>query len=678
MSEYGLLTPPTGRGAKTGVLVLDAPVVPDVLPLEADDLGHKVPVFFQSTGLRVEVPVLWPGGGVLDPGDVTLVQWLWNGTVFDEKRLVAPYDASDLPDADSLVPSQLMDVPGLHELRYEVRLRESSGNPGEQSFPTVLDCDKVGPNNGLRGPRFRFPQVIEDDGVTDAYLDDPANQDRVTATIDSIWPDIRLGDVVEASLIPLPFLKPLRKRPRQLAIVATTTIVQAHKDGTLPIEVHFPGAVLRGLANREYNAQYYLTDRSGRESGPSRAAPLLINLMPTPIDLRPVEIPQLDDGRITLSDARADGGVFMNILELFGSTGGDRLLPSWDLIALDPIEISATQVWPIKVPIPYSVLATGGYEFVSGVVRAEYRWQRGNAPSRPSTTRFASVDLTVAGPVSPDNPDPINLLLDVVTVKGVDGDNQLTINDEGKPVRVITALYGAPDVGQTLELMAGSFPGPIATYTVQAGDSAGREIEWLVDWDIIELLGTGWVPFFYWTFNGVNRQRASDTPVMVNIVRLVGLKPLEYVGVEYGPGPGAGFINCALRPWVNGVGVKVPGDIDLLDGGDEVILDWASYANTNGFAGGVIPETIKSFSHTLTPQEARDGYVFQVPFDPYILLPGLIKPPEGQTNPRHGSAIARYQIIKPAGAGMGYSERRLVFISLIRLNLPPCVSDDQA
>ena len=262
MSEYGLLTPPTGRGAKTGVLVLDAPVVPDVLPLEADDLGHKVPVFFQSTGLRVEVPVLWPGGGVLDPGDVTLVQWLWNGTVFDEKRLVAPYDASDLPDADSLVPSQLMDVPGLHELRYEVRLRESSGNPGEQSFPTVLDCDKVGPNNGLRGPRFRFPQVIEDDGVTDAYLDDPANQDRVTATIDSIWPDIRLGDVVEASLIPLPFLKPLRKRPRQLAIVATTTIVQAHKDGTLPIEVHFPGAVLRGLANREYNAQYYLTDRS--------------------------------------------------------------------------------------------------------------------------------------------------------------------------------------------------------------------------------------------------------------------------------------------------------------------------------------------------------------------------------------------------------------------------------
>ncbi|QOY73098.1 hypothetical protein [Pseudomonas sp. OST1909] len=676
MSEYDPLNPPSSRGTKAGVLVLDAPVAPDVLDLEADDRGHKIPVFFQSTGLRVEVPTLWPGNNVLDPGDVTLVQWFLGDEMFDEKRLEAPYDASDLPDVDSLVPPHLMEVPGLHRLRYEVILRESSGNPGGPSFSTILDSDKVGPNNGLRGPRFQLPQVIEDDGVTDEYLDNPANLDRVTATIDLIWPDIRLGDVVEAYLIPLPFLKPLRKRPRHLDIVATTTIVQAHKDGARPIEVHFPGAFLRGLANREYNAQYFLKDRSGRESGPSRTAPLLINLTPTPTDLRPVEIPQLDDGRITLNDARAEGGVYMNILEVLGSTEGDRLLPSWDLIPLDPIVISAFQDWPIRVPIPYSVLASGGYEFVSGTVRAEYSWQRGVAPSRPSITRFAAVDLTVAGPVSPNNPNPINLLLDVVTVKGVDGDNQLTINDEGKPVRVITSLYGAPDVDQKLELMAGSFPGPIATYTVQAGDSAGREIEWFVDWNIIELLDTGWVPFFYWTFNGVNRQRAPDTPVMINTVPIVGLKPLEYVGVNYGPGPDAGFISCHLRPWVNGAGVKIPGDPTLLDGGDEVLLHWASYAHPNGFAGAVIPDTIKSFSHTLTAREAREGYVFQVPFDPYILLPGLIKPPEGQTNPRHGSAVARYQIIKPAGAGMGYSERKLVFITLIRPNSPPCVSDD--
>lgn len=676
MSEYGPLTPSSSRGPNAGVLTLDAPLAPDALTLEIDDQGHKVPVFFQSAGLPVEVPSLWPGSGVLDPGDITLVQWFLGDEMFAERRLTAPYDASDLPDLDALVPAYLMDVPGLHRLRYEVTLRETSGNPPELSFNTVLDCDKVGPNNGLRGPRFQFPQIIEDNGVTDEYLDDPSNQDRVTATIDSIWPDIRLGDVVEASLIPLPFLKPLRKRPRHLAIVATTTIVQAHKDGTLPIQVHFPGDVLRGLANREYNAQYYLRDRAGRESGPSRTAPLLINLTPTPTELRPVEIPQLDDGRITLSDARDDGGVYMNILEVFGSIAGDRLLPSWDRIALEPIEISGIQVWPIKVPIPYSVLASGGYEFVPGVVRAEYSWQRSTAPSRPSRTRFADVDLTVAGPVNPVNPDPVNHLLHVVTVKGINGDDQLTINDEGNPVRVVTLLYDAPAVGQVLELMAGSFPAPLATYTVQAGDGAGQEIEWFVDWNKIQLLGMGWIPFFYWTFNGVNRQRAPDKRVLINIVPIDGLQPLEYVGVNYGPGPDSGFIGCRLRPWVNGASVKIPGDSTLLDADDEVVLHWASFAHPNGFAGAVIPETIKAFTHTLTPQEARDGYVFQVPFDPYILLPGLVKPAEGQSHPRHGSAVARYQVIKPEGGGMGYSERKLVFITLIQPNSPPCLSDD--
>jgi len=62
MSEYGLLTPPTGRGAKTGVLVLDAPVVPDVLPLEADDLGHKVPVFFKAPACGLRCLYCGPAG----------------------------------------------------------------------------------------------------------------------------------------------------------------------------------------------------------------------------------------------------------------------------------------------------------------------------------------------------------------------------------------------------------------------------------------------------------------------------------------------------------------------------------------------------------------------------------------------------------------------------------------
>lgn len=678
MSEHIPLAPKPNRARTPGVLVLDEPVAPDALPLMPDDIGHKIPVPFQSSGLRVEVPTLWPGSGILDPGDESLIEWLWDSVVFAQFLLEAPYDATDLPALDAVVPPHLMDVPGLHSLMYRVTLRESSGNPPTNSFVTILDSDKVGPNQGQRGPRFIFSPEIEADGVTNAYLDDPVNNDQVVATIAPPWLDMRLGDVVEAYLTPLPFKRSLRKRPRQLAIVATTVIIQAHKDGTLPIEVHFPGALLRGLANREYNAHYYLRDRSGRESGPSLTKPLLINLTPTPVDLRAVEIPQLDDGVINLDDARAPGGVYMNILEVVGAASGDVLTPSWDLIPLDPFVIADVQAWPIRVPIPYPILASGGYEFFPGVVRAEYRWQRGTTPSRPSLTRFAPVNLTVAGPISPTNPDPINLLLEVVTVKGRDGDDLLTITDVGLPVRVVTRLYASPAAGESLELMVGSHPVPVATYPVQFGDSAGQEIEWLVDWLTIEphLVG-GVVRFFYSTFNGVNRQRAPDKPVVVNIVPIEGLQNLEYVGVSYDPGPESGFISCYLRPWVNGAGVKIPGDELLLADGDEVLLHWASYANPNGSTAGVIPETIHTFRHTLTESEARDGYVFQVPFDPYILLPGLVKPPSGGTNPRHGSAVARYQVIKPAGGGMGFSSRKLVFITLIRPGgAPPCISDE--
>nr|WP_314562711.1 hypothetical protein [uncultured Pseudomonas sp.] len=662
-----------------GTLELQAPLAPDSLDLKPDDVGRKIPVSFQSTGLRVQVPELPPGSDSLDPGDITVFKWYWDDVPFGtEKKLEAPYDESDLPDVDAVVPSYLMDVAGLHRLKYEVVLRESSSNPGVPSFITLLDSDKVGPNQGQRPSRLRFSAVIEAEGVTDEYLDDPANGDRVIGTIATLWLDARLGDVAEGHLTLLPFRKPARKRNRRVDIIATTEITQAHKDGTLPVELHFPGNALRGLKNAEYNAHYYLRDRSGRESGPSLTSPLLINLTPTPGELRAVQIPQLADGLINLDDARQKpDGVYMQILEVYGAAPGDFLHPFWDRIPLTSIQIAAIQAWPITVPIPYSELARGGYEYTPGVIRAEYDWQRGTAPARPSVTRFVTVNLTVAGNVSRKNPDPLNRLLPVVTVKGKDGDNQLSVNDEGLRVRVVAPLYDNPKPGEWLELMAGNHPAPIARYEVNLGDTARKEVEWFVDWAIIELLGGGLVPFFYWTFNGVNRQRARDTQVLINIIPIVGLKDLEYVGVTYGPGPDAGFISCPLRPWVNGVGVWIPGDPSRLAWGDELRLHWASYAHPAGFAGAVIPETIHTFTHTLTGNEHRDGFTFQVPFVPYIKAPGLVEPAPGQTHPRHGSAVARYQVIKPLGAGMGYSGRKLVYIKLTRLaGQPPCLSDD--
>lgn len=653
------------------------PVVPFpfALPLLSDEVAFTIPRSAQAADLPIEVQDLWGGGDTLDPGEVTEVHFYWDEELvpFDSQFLVAPYNESDLPIIGH-VPQVKLNAPGLHLLRYTVVL--VPGDTAGPSNPILINIDKEAPNQDQRGSPLIFPADIDSNGVTDAYLDNPLNGNRVVAQIPR-WSDIRLEDTAEGYLTLLPLRKKRLPRDGLLNVVARVTINQLHLDGA-PIDLAFDGDVLRRHANGEYNAHYYLIDRAGNEGPPSRTSVLLIDLTPSPTELRQVDVPQLlSHGRIDLEDARAPGGVYMEIREVVGSAPGDILVPFWGLTPLEPITIGGGQVWPIRVPIDYPTLASGGFEFFAGTIRADYTWQRGANPARRSLPRFVPVNLTVAGPVSPNNPDPINHLLEVVTVKGRDGDNLLTINDRDQHARTIVRLYANPVAGQVLELMWGQPPVLADTYIVRPEDRAGDEVVFFVQWPLIESGPGGIVPTFYWTFNGVNRQRSPDTEVTVNIVPVIGLQDPEFPDVEYGPGPTAGFISCYMRPWDAGVRVRIPGDSSRLDGGDEVVLSWASYANTNGHPSGVITETIDTFRHVLSAQEAREGYDFRVPFDPYILLPGLVKPPEGQTNPRHGSAIVQYRLNKQGGGGMGDSSRRLVAITLIRPGgAPPCLSDD--
>ncbi|NWA67248.1 hypothetical protein [Pseudomonas reactans] len=652
------------------------PVVPQpfALPLLNDETAYTIPLSAQAADLPVEVQTLWGGSDGLDPGEVTRIHFYWDNepTPFDSQSITAPYDASDLPVIGH-VPQIKLNAPGLHLLRYTVVL--VPGDTAGPSSPILINIDKTAPNQNNRGDALIFPPEIDSLGVTDAYL--AANGDQVVAEVRR-WPDIRLEDQVSCDLVLLPLSK-LKSKRRVLAEgVAHTSITQAHLDGD-PIELVLTGDVLRAHANGEYNARYFLNDRAGNEGPPSRTSVLLIDLTPTPSLLRAVEVPQLlIDGLIDLEDARdpgPPGGVYMLILEIVGAAPGDVVVPLWDGIRLPSIVIGSGQAWPIVVRIDYPTLASGGFEFGPGTIRADYTWQRGTGAPRRSAPRFVPVNLTVAGPVSPTNPDPVNRLLERVTVKGRDGDNLLTINDRDQPARVIVPLYVGPVEGEVLELMWGSPPVLADTYTVRREDRAGDEIEFFVQWSLIEQTPGGIVRTFCWTFNGVNRQRSPDTDVTINIVPIIGLLDPEFPDVTYGPGPGAGFINCDLRPWERGARVRVLGDVSRLSGGDELVLSWKGYRNTNGHPSGVIPETIETFRHTLSQQEAEEGYDFWLPFDPCILAPGLVKPADGQTNPRHGSAVVQYRVIKSGGGGMGDSNKRLVFISLHQPNSPPCIGD---
>lgn len=659
--------------------MLAQPWVPEALPLRDDDEGYKIPRLVQLLPLAVEVQELWTGGDILDPGEITSLTWYWDGVqVGDIKELVAPYDESDLPDVASEIPPILMAVPGLHSLQYVVEL--VFGNPSEPSFPILVDIDKVAPNQGQQWNRMIFPPEIVDFGVTDEYLADPVNGDRVIAVLEP-WPDMRLEDIATGYLTLLPAVRSPHTRYRRTDAVAQVAITQAHKDGA-PIELVFEGDYLRTLqSGREYSAQFRLTDRAGWEGPPSRTAILLIALTPTPVEFRAPEVPQAfgtgSNGRIDLEDARAPNGVFMNIVEIFGAEPGDVLRPSWNLIPLPEIIVGDFQVWPIRVAISWPILAQGGFELVGGIVRASYTWQRGTSVIRPSVVRFVPVDLTAAGELNPNNPDFTNPVLLLPTVKGKTGDDVLTIADTNQPADVELLLGIGFEAGDELQLFWNEAPVPGAVYTVGPLDAPGRLIPFQIPWLLIQPIGNAVVNLYYETFNGVNSQRSRNKPVTLAINPIIGLRPTTYEDVNYGPGPDSGFIGCTTNPHPShGVLVKVPGDDTRLEVGDVLRLRWAGYASTNGNASALIGDSVGEFdSPPLTQEWVENGYPFIVPFDPYVLLPGLVKPDDYPSKPRWGSVTTSYTVLRN-GVNIGSSNRSLVSVTLIRPNgLPPCIAD---
>ena len=655
---------------------LDQPWVPAALPLLDDEVAYKIHRQNQVDPLAVEISTLWIGGGLLDPGEVTRVTWLWDDVqVGDVKELTAPYDESDLPMVASFIPAIRLAEPGLHRLQYIVEL--IAGNPTDASFPIQIDLDKVAPNQGQQPNRLQFDAYIQANGVTDDYLADPANNDQVVAVVPP-WPDMRLEDRVDGKLTLLPAFR--RSYSRNDEIVASVHITQAHKNGA-PIELVFEGDTFRTLrSNREYSAQYFLIDRTGWQGPASRTSVVLNALTPSPIQFLSPEVPQAfgagANGRIDLEDARESGGVYMNILEIVGALDGDVVTPSWDLIPLPPITVGPFQVWPVRVDIPWPILAQGGFELVGGVIRAGYTWQRGTGTARPAIPRFVPVDLTAAGELNPDNPNYINPLLLLPTVKGETGDDVLTLLDQNKPATVELELGVDFQVGDELELIWNDNPVPVDTHRVAIGENPGALITFHIPWSLIEPIGNARVNLLYRTFNGVNRQRSNHKVITVAVSPIVGLRRTQYPDVNYGPGPDSGFIGCTLNPHPSfGVKVFVPGDTARLEVGDVLRLIWVGYASPNGNLAHVIDSSKGEWdSPSLTPEGVQNGHTFTVPFNPHVLLPGLVKRDEYPHEPAHGSATTYYQVIR-GGVPVGASALSLVLVTLIRPNnLPPCIA----
>ncbi|QXI25892.1 hypothetical protein [Pseudomonas vanderleydeniana] len=563
-------------------------------------------------------------------------------------EIVGPYDPNTLFPYFCFIPAHYMTNPGFRVIRYEV------SNPligSDESSPTFVNIDQTAPNQGNAGLRLRFEDEVEADGLSDEYLTDHGGAPVVVPR----WSDLHIEDTVIFYWSKTPRLSSSDDDEDE---AHTLQITYAHwVDENAPIEATIPEAVIRASGPGRRYAGYRLKDRAGNGGGFSAPTPIEVLTVAAPGDLEKPWIEEALDGLIDLADARLP--LKMKIPFIDGASAGDWVMPYWNAQALPSFQLADVNTWPIPRDLSWTVVSSGGFD-APVPTRIHYLYQRGTQQPKPSDSSFFLVDLTVAGP-APEGPDPINRFLDPVTVKGVTGDNIVTSADSNRHLKVEVTLFDNPKPGERLELMWGSDAELARTYTVQQGDVAGQLLELFVPWPVVEGVGSHpRLPVYYWTDNGVNRQRSRDTLVKVAITRIEDLLAPVVVDAD-----ARNTINCETvpRPW-EGIRVHVPADPRFAPG-DTVTLYWKGYSTTNG-AGAPIPGSEESFPRILSPEEARDGVDITVlPFNPLITLPGLV-------TPRNGSAVLQYSLSKQDGS-YGDSKKKMIAVSLIRPSGERCL-----
>ncbi|WP_421527190.1 hypothetical protein [Pseudomonas brenneri] len=617
------------REHSESIMTLDNPIPTQALPLLWDEAAYTLPLSLQEQPLQVVIERVWPVhfSNFAVP---TLVEYLWQGVVEHTYTIQGPYDPDAVFPLAQEMPERLLSTGGIRRLNYRV---SSPFVPLTESFATFINVDKTAPNSGNPGLELAFADEVLIE-VTDDYLVANAG---VPARVPR-WSDMRTEDVARFYWGEFP----------DVDLAGTLVIERAHVEGA-PIEFIFDEAFVRASGTGQRFASYSLTDRAGVVGPFSAPVTLNVSLAKLPDLPRPLVPLAEADGLVDLEDVRRTLTVSIQLIA--DAAPGDEIFPFWNTHALTPITIGAVQQWPIPVSVPWPILAAGGFDSPYPV-RVRYLYRRGTA-SQGSPDSFYLVDLTVAG-VAPIGPDPINPGLQRVTVKGVSGDNIVTAVDAPGPVPVEVPLFHDPVVGERLELYWGNDGAYAGEYVVQPGDVAGKLVIIPVPWTVVSIGSNPELEVYYWTDNGINRQRSPFTSVRVEFDTLIGLQRPRLLNDS-----DRDFVACGTvpQPW-EGVFLGIDWNAQHFEVGDTVRLYWKSYPSKNG-SGQPFDGTDVWFDHKLTSDD-RDIGVARIqilPFNPLITLPGLVG--------EFGSAVASFRLFKASGA-TGLSLRKLIYIDLKR------------
>ncbi|AZE82825.1 hypothetical protein C4J98_1397 [Pseudomonas orientalis] len=606
------------------ILELDAPNPSQTLPLEWDEAARTLPLQLHDQDLEVTIAKVWPFN-LHTENMVTTVEYRWDDVAVHTYHIQGPYNPDALFPLVQYLPASILSNGGISRLIYSVSARLIGPT---DSFPTLVNVDKTPPNGGNPAPELQVDEEARYE-LTDDYLVRHGGLPFELAR----WFDMRIGDRVSFYYADLP----------NVGLAGTLFITREHVLGA-PIRDLIPEAHVRASGRGKRFASCRLEDRGGNVgqfSDPIElyASPVVLPDLPRPF----IESAELD-GVVTLDDVRR--WLAVTITRIDEAEAEDEIHPFWNTHALDIQLIGEVQTWPIRASVAWAIVAAGGFS-TRYPLRVRYVYRRGTA-SKDSPDSFYEVDLRVAGP-DPSGPDPINRKLALPIVKGVTGDNILTSADSPGPVPVEVLLFVNPKVGERLELCWNTDDQIVAVYDVQPGDRAGQLIILWVSWAVASSIALAEV--YYWTDNGINRQRSPSASVRVRLDTLTGLKPPLLLNDSE-----LGFIACGTSPApYEGVYIGIPWHAIHFETFDCVHLYWASYPTNDG-SGAPFPGTEVFFEHELTSDDYDRGYaqIRILPFD-LITAPGLV--------PGFGSAVVQYRLFKRTG-DTGLSSRKLIYIDL--------------
>ncbi|MBK5345446.1 hypothetical protein JFU48_29355 [Pseudomonas sp. TH49] len=586
---------------RRAVTKVDAPVIkvdPEnpFLPDTSDDDKNQIPLSLQGKPFKCLVP------RPAEAGETEVVEGFIELT-FDGRRIASTRYTYETPLDDTVLeiemtlPAGYTDKPGPHELGYFIN---QGGNPSD-SVPLVFNVDRTAPH-----PFFELiiPKEVKDNGVTKKYLDD---YDFVELTIPD-YGDERIGDFIEVlygDSIPLAEVIDSFTRVNTTdKVVLELTAEQVFKTG-----------------EGNHALFYRITDRKGNRSIFSDSITIKVVLTDPPEGLLPLSIPLYDsvgDGLVDLKDAQTPLGV--GILDEYTHyMPGDELVVTYDGILQVAKPINN---FPCYVDISFKDVFNN--DPGEKTVAVSYQIKRGSTYYPPTPiSKNVDVDLRKPGlPIDPDNPDPTNPNLALVTVQGNSGGtvNTLREADKDEDVTVTVNIYTDAKEDDTVQLRyAGQLVSEADGGLITIPDVIPTSLQWEVDWSVFAAAGNGdpTHPMAYVIGHPLNDNVDISEPRNVDVLIQVDTVP-DPVFLHLDPDFTA-WLNCgSLRRDPNQgvvVEVQVPGgELALAD--QELIFTYQGYTD----AGGANPKpgTFLEVPYTPTAQEAALGFIVKIPYAPFL------------------------------------------------------------